>query len=143
MLRRYAYGWVTGGFFLISLTGHWLFAWFAYADTQREHGASVIASEYVVETLRDTLENWQSEFLQLLTFVVLTTYLIHRGSHESKDTDEKVQAQLDRIEQRLTSLSRSERDGVVAPAGGRGADNALRGPAPGTGTGPGSGSPRR
>jgi hypothetical protein len=51
-----------------------------------------------------TFENWQSELLQLLTFVALTTYLVHRGSHESKDTDERMQSQLDRIEQRLATL---------------------------------------
>lgn len=54
--------------------------------------------------LKATLENWQSEWLQLLTFVILTAYLIHRGSHESKDTDEKVDAALARIEQKLDGL---------------------------------------
>lgn len=37
-----------------------------------------------------TLENWQSEFLQLLTFVVLTTFLIHRHSHESRDSQDEM-----------------------------------------------------
>ena len=45
-----------------------------------------------------TFENWQSEFLQLLTFVVLTSSLIHRGSHESKDGDEEMKAALKRVE---------------------------------------------
>jgi hypothetical protein len=39
----------------------------------------------------DEAENWQSEFLQLLTFVVLTTFLIHRNSHESRDSDDEMQ----------------------------------------------------
>jgi hypothetical protein len=56
-----------------------------------------------------TFENWQSEFLQLLTFVVLTATFIHKGSHESKDEDEAVQRQLDRIEERLEALAK--RDG--------------------------------
>lgn len=51
-----------------------------------------------------TLENWQSEFLQLLTFVTLTSFLIHRGSPESKDSDEEMQASLTRIEERLKTL---------------------------------------
>jgi hypothetical protein len=29
--KRYGFAWITGGFFLISLAGHWLFGWFAYA----------------------------------------------------------------------------------------------------------------
>jgi hypothetical protein len=53
-----------------------------------------------------TMENWQSEFLQLLTFVVLTTHLIHRGSHESKDSDEAMQQQLDRIERRIADVAK-------------------------------------
>ncbi len=31
---RYGFVWVTGGFFLISLVGHWIFGWFAYAQEQ-------------------------------------------------------------------------------------------------------------
>ena len=42
--------------------------------------------------------------MPLLTFVILTAYLIHRGSHESKDSDEKMQASLDRIERRVRDL---------------------------------------
>ena len=50
----------------------------------------------------------QSEFLQLLTFVVLTTYLIYRGSHESKDSDLEMQAALERIEARVDPLAAKE-----------------------------------
>jgi hypothetical protein len=32
-----------------------------------------------------TFENWQSEFLQLLAFVVFTSFLIFKGSPESRD----------------------------------------------------------
>ena len=32
-------------------------------------------------------ENWQSEFLQVFVFIVLTSFLVHRRSHESPDTD--------------------------------------------------------
>lgn len=47
------------------------------------------------------MENWQSEFLQLFTFVVLTTYLVHRNSHESKDSSERMEAKIDRISKAL------------------------------------------
>jgi uncharacterized protein DUF6766 len=63
---RYGFGWVTLGFFLISLTGHWIFGWFAVVQDQKEHGQPIEPSQYVVEMMRDTLENWQSEFLQLI-----------------------------------------------------------------------------
>jgi hypothetical protein len=36
-IRRYGFAWVTGGFFVISLVGHWLFGWFAYVSDQQAH----------------------------------------------------------------------------------------------------------
>jgi hypothetical protein len=83
--------------------------WMEFQNTQREHGqlAQLMGQEgYVWEWLTATFENWQSEFLQLFTFVVLTTYLVHKGSHESKDTDEKMEQTLSRIEKRLDALKR-------------------------------------
>jgi hypothetical protein len=55
--KRYGYAWVTLGFFLISLAGHWLFGWFAYVDEQMALNQPVRVSGYVVEMGRDTLEN--------------------------------------------------------------------------------------
>ncbi len=65
------------------------------------------SSGYVWEWAAATFENWQSEFLQLLTFVVLTSFLIHKGSHESKDTDDEMMAVLRRMEHRLEALESS------------------------------------
>lgn len=53
------------------------------------------------EFSRSTLENWQSEFLQLFSFVVLSAIFIHHGSAESKDSDDRIENTLRRIEQRL------------------------------------------
>jgi hypothetical protein len=49
---------------------------------------------YIWPWAQATFENWQSEFLQLFAFVALTTFLIHKGSPESKDSDEQMQASL-------------------------------------------------
>ena len=51
-----------------------------------------------------TFENWQSEFLQVFVFIVLTTFLVHRKSHESPDTDYDAEAALRRIEARVASI---------------------------------------
>jgi hypothetical protein len=59
-----------------------------------------------------TLENWQSEFLLLFSFVVLSALFIHRGSAESKDSDEQMQKSLDRIEKRLKALEGGEKSGA-------------------------------
>jgi hypothetical protein len=54
--------------------------------------------------LRATLENRQSEFLQLLTFVVLTTYLVYKNSAESRDGQDEIKQAVDRIEEQLKEL---------------------------------------
>lgn len=56
------YIWVTLGLFLASLAAHWTFAWFAYVQDQEEHHQPVLPGGYFNQTLRDTMENWQSEF---------------------------------------------------------------------------------
>src|SRR5215218_7258403 len=85
MFKRYGYAWVTLGFFLISLVGHWIFAWFAYADEQTANGHAIEISGYLNQVVRDTLENWQSEFLQLLWQVGGLAFLLYVGSPQSKE----------------------------------------------------------
>ena len=36
-----------------------------------------------------TAENWESEFLQMAAYIVLTIFLFQRGSSESKDPDKR------------------------------------------------------
>jgi hypothetical protein len=95
--KRYGYAWVTAAFFLLSLAGHWLFGWFAYRGDQEAHHQPVQVSEYVVQMGRDTLENWQSEFLQLLWQVGGLALLLYAGSPQSKEGDDRMEAKLDAI----------------------------------------------
>jgi hypothetical protein len=90
--------------FLASWIGQGITQWMSFSDEQAAHGEPVRVGAFFADFWRATLENWQSEFLQLLTFVVLTAYLIHRGSGESKDGDAEIRASLDRIERRLERL---------------------------------------
>jgi Domain of unknown function (DUF6766) len=98
---RFGFAWITALFFLISLIGHWLFGWFAYVNEQRAHSEPIEVSGYFVQMTRDTLENWQSEFLQLLWQVAGLAILLHIGSPQSKEGDERKEAKLDAILQRL------------------------------------------
>ena len=43
----------------------------------------------------------------MFTFIVLTTFLVHRKSHESPDTDYDTEAALRRIEAQLAELQKS------------------------------------
>jgi hypothetical protein len=89
IFMKYGFAWVTLGFLLISLVGHWLFGWFAYVDEQQNFKAPAEVGGYVIEMLRDTFENWQSEFLQLLWQVVGLTILLYVGSPQSKDSEDR------------------------------------------------------
>ena len=60
---------------------------------------------FLVAFGQSTLENWQSEFLQLFSFVVLSAVLIHRGSAESRDTEERIERRLDEVMARLDALA--------------------------------------
>lgn len=95
--RGYAYAWITLGLFLFSLVGHWLFGWFAYVDEQHAHSQPIEVSGYVIQMGRATLENWQSEFLQLLWQVGGLAYFLYLGSPQSREGDERKEAKLDAI----------------------------------------------
>jgi hypothetical protein len=95
--KKYGFAWVTFGFFLISLAGHWVFGWFTYVDEQTQHGAPIVVSGYMMQMGRDTLENWQSEFLQLLWQVGGLAFLLHVGSPQSKEGDDRLEAKIDAI----------------------------------------------
>jgi len=99
--KAYGYAWVTLGFFLISLVGHWLFGWFAYVSEQQAHAQPVQFSEFLVEISRDTFENWQSEFLQLLWQVGGLAILLYVGSPQSKEGDDRMEAKIDEILRKL------------------------------------------
>ncbi|MEN2746842.1 DUF6766 family protein [Sphingomonas sp. T9W2] len=94
-MRKYAYGWITVAFFLVSIIGHWVFGWYAFVDAAREHGQSPDLNAYLVEMGRDTFENWQSEFLQLLWQVVGLAYFLYAGSPASKENDDRMEAKMD------------------------------------------------
>lgn len=94
---KYSYFWITLVLFLTSLIGHWTFAWFAFVDEQTAHQQEIIFDDYLVEVMRDTLENWQSEFLQLIWQVAGLAYLLYVGSPQSKEGDERKEEKLDYV----------------------------------------------
>jgi hypothetical protein len=94
--------------FLVSWALQAWTGWRKFSAEQLQHRqtASVFGEDgYIWEFLAATFENWQSEFLQLLAMVVLTSFLIHRGSAESKDSNDRMEAKLDDIQQRLNQLT--------------------------------------
>lgn len=76
--------------FLISILGHWLTGWQVANQDALRHGEAVmspIAYAVSAKFLSTVFENWESEFLQMAAYVVLTAMLIQRGSAESRKPD--------------------------------------------------------
>lgn len=96
-MKRYAYGWLTAIFFLVSITLHWVFGWYAFVDDAKAHGQPAEMTQYLVEMGRDTFENWQSEFLQLIWQVVGLAYFLYVGSPSSKENDDRMEAKIDAL----------------------------------------------
>jgi len=60
-------------------------------EMQEEGGRQLTMMQYFSSGhfLQSTFENWESEFLQMALFVILTMFLYQKGSSESKDPDKK------------------------------------------------------
>lgn len=102
--QNYSLSIVLTGLFLLSWLGQFLVQMPEFVQEQHQHGEPFMWGSFLLTFWRATLENWQSEFLQLLTFVTLSAVFVHKGSAESKDQDEEMQASLARIEERLKTL---------------------------------------
>lgn len=87
--------------FVLSWLGQGVAQWNTYVDEQRTHNEPAEIRGFVAEFSQSTLENWQSEFLQLFSFVVMAALFIHHGSAESKDSEERIEKIVQRIEKKL------------------------------------------
>jgi hypothetical protein len=79
---------VFGLLFLTALGLQSIAGWHAHNAEQIEHHESVVTwGRYVTSASFGVavLENWQSEYLQFTLFILLTVWLIQRGSPESKE----------------------------------------------------------
>jgi hypothetical protein len=109
-VRDYGLAIVLAVLFVVSWVGQTLSGWVEYVAEQESHAEAAELfgpSGYVWRWLEATMENWQSEFLQLFTMVVLTAFLIHKGSSESKDSDDEMLLQLTAIRRELAELKGS------------------------------------
>ncbi|MGI9068989.1 MAG: DUF6766 family protein [Pyrinomonadaceae bacterium] len=85
-------------FFSTCLLGQSLVGHQHYNNQQQEHGQPAVTYvEYLGGNhfLEATMENWESEFLQMFFFIVLTVFLYQKGSAESKDPDQEEEVDRD------------------------------------------------
>jgi len=73
--------------FLLFLAGQLVTGFYEYNETERDHGESTVSfTDYLAtgHPWEAIFENWESEFLQMAVFVLLTTILVQKGSPESR-----------------------------------------------------------
>lgn len=107
--RNYGLSITLATLFLVSWALQTWMGWAEFVSEQSSHGETAEAfgpDGYLWRWGQATFENWQSEFLQVFVFIVLTTFLVHRKSHESPDTDYDTEASLRRIEAKLDALEK-------------------------------------
>jgi hypothetical protein len=97
--------------FLVSWAAQGLAEWASFVNQQQAHGQTARLSDFWIEFGQSTLENWQSEFLQLFSFVVVAAVLIHRGSAESKDGTDRIEKSVNEIKAMLREARIPEHTG--------------------------------
>lgn len=73
--------------FFISVVGQYFTGWTEYNEDQKAHNQpEVTLTGYLGEGhfIEAIFENWESEFLQMGMYVILTVFLYQKGSSESK-----------------------------------------------------------
>lgn len=76
--------------FAATILGQWFTGWHVSLEDAARHGRvaqTLWSYGRSAEFLSSVFENWESEFLQMAAYVVLTAILFQRGSAESKDPD--------------------------------------------------------
>jgi hypothetical protein len=79
------------GLFIISIAGQFFTGFNEHNKQRKEDGQQPITMGAYIRSghfIQATFENWESEFLQMALFVLLTVSLRQKGSSESKKMDE-------------------------------------------------------
>lgn len=78
--------------FILSLVGQIITGLKEHNQEMQEEGGQLLSmSSYLTSGhfLQSTFENWESEFLQMALFLILSMFLYQKGSSESKDPDKE------------------------------------------------------
>jgi hypothetical protein len=104
--REHGLFWVNSLLFVVFFIGMVFTGAATYSQQQVEHGqppATVVQYLGTGDFMEATFENWESEFLQMGSYIVLTVFLFQRGSSESKTPGEKAPQDEDPRDARKTS----------------------------------------
>ncbi len=104
--------------FVASLVGESVVGWLAYNEEQVQHSSQTVSYErflYSSDFGAAVLENWQSEWLQFCLFILVTVWLLQRGSPESKELEK---AGLESDEEQKVGEAADESSPLWARVGG-------------------------
>jgi hypothetical protein len=96
-LKAYSFFWVTLALFLVSWVGQFISQYFVEMNDAMDHNTAFEWSNFFTQFLASTFENWQSEFLQLCWQALGLTILLHWGSSQSREGDDRLEAKVDQI----------------------------------------------
>ena len=103
MWRDYSLS-VTAALFLVTWLVYAVVEWFDFKKEMSWYGEPVAFGSYLTRFFAFSLKNWQSEFLHVFFLAWLTSFLIHKGSSEFRDSDYRMDEALHRIENRLDAM---------------------------------------
>jgi hypothetical protein len=118
LLREHGLAFTMLGIFAATLIGLAFVGWDAYNHEQADHGEAAVGLLAYLGTPNfgeAVFENWESEFLQMGAYVLLTALLFSRGSAESKDPDgdERTDDDASKVDRRRRDLPWPVRHGGV------------------------------
>ena len=104
IFKNYGLSIVLLGLFLLTWCLQFIAQVIKVRNSALEKGQEFSWKIFFPEFFTSTFENWQSEFLQLLTFVFLTSFLIHKNSAESRDGMDRIERKVDKIIDKLIQI---------------------------------------
>jgi len=93
----YSFAIVTLGLFLLSWVGQLVFQLIEVRNDSAAHGQPFQMVEFWPQFLSSTLENWQSEFLQLVWQAAGLAMFYFWGSSQSRESDDRLEAKVDAL----------------------------------------------
>ena len=93
--KAYSFALVTGALFLFSWLGQFIFQIIVERNEAEQHGQSFSWSDFFPQFFESTLENWQSEFLQLVWQAAGLALFYYWGSSQSRESDDRIEAKID------------------------------------------------
>ncbi len=95
--RAYSFVLVTAFLFVVSWCGQFGFQAAEFTADARAHGAQPQWSEFLASFWASTLENWQSEFLQLMWQAAGLALFYHWGSSQSREQNDRIEAKVNAL----------------------------------------------